>query len=209
MSADGRPVDFITADVGGEATRLAAGRRVARPATTPMSRRSSRSTRSRSTWIIRAKPEWQAFFAAMADLRKATARPLRRATRRPSTRTTASFEWRDILSLIFCGGWRQPYEHDGHSSARDDDVLTVTPDPFAGARSSTLPSKPAASRASRIASDCRLERGLRSGHDRVAARHRRGALVSGPARNVIRSRYHPNHACRAFSSSKTTPTSPS
>ena len=37
----------------------------------------------------------------------------------------------DILSLIFCGGWRQPYDFDGRHIEQNGDVLTVSPDPFA------------------------------------------------------------------------------
>ena len=40
----------------------------------------------------------------------------------------------DILSLIFCKGWRQPFDHDGRHISVDANVLTVTPEPFGGAR---------------------------------------------------------------------------
>ncbi len=90
----------------------------------------------------RDKPEWQTFFAAMAERRTAL---LARCDRdAPSANLSAgasakvNHDYRlvrmgDILSLIVSGGWRQPYEYDGRQLAREGDRLTISPDPFAGA----------------------------------------------------------------------------
>jgi hypothetical protein len=81
----------------------------------------------------REKPEWQGFFAAMAERRTVL---LGRAG--PAAAAAIDNDYRfvrmgDILSLIVTGGWRQPYEHDGRQLARTGETLTVTPDPFGGA----------------------------------------------------------------------------
>jgi hypothetical protein len=82
----------------------------------------------------RAKPEWQPFFETMAMSRAAL---LARCDPETAAHIDADYRFvrmADILSLIFCKGWRQPFEHDGHRIAVDDGVLGVAPDPFNDAR---------------------------------------------------------------------------
>jgi Protein of unknown function (DUF3891) len=81
----------------------------------------------------RTKPEWRPFFEAMADLRAALL-----ARCEPETVGCLEGDYRfvrmgDILSLIFCKGWRQPFDHDGYHIAVNGSALTVDPDPFEGA----------------------------------------------------------------------------
>jgi len=38
----------------------------------------------------------------------------------------------DLLSLVFCNGWREPHLMEGYEAVLEGDRLVVTPDPFAG-----------------------------------------------------------------------------
>lgn len=81
----------------------------------------------------RANPQWRTFFETIEASRAALL---------GRTDPVASFEadYRfvrvgDLLSLIFCNGWTEPYELPGGGrTVFDGTTLTVTPDPFDGAR---------------------------------------------------------------------------
>ena len=131
VSADSRPVDFITAEL---AVKQRVWPRVVGSLARDHPYAAALVAQHALTVYVdhQGKPEWQAFFAGMADLRKATLARCDDATAAAIDQDYRFLRMGDILSLIFCGGWRQPYEHDGHFIRRDDDMLTVTPDPFAG-----------------------------------------------------------------------------
>jgi hypothetical protein len=38
----------------------------------------------------------------------------------------------DLLSLVFCNGWREPHLMEGYEVVLEGDRLVVTPDPFGG-----------------------------------------------------------------------------
>jgi uncharacterized protein DUF3891 len=40
----------------------------------------------------------------------------------------------DLISLAFCNGWTEPREHDGYRLILAGETVTITPDPFGGAR---------------------------------------------------------------------------
>jgi hypothetical protein len=144
VDADGTPVDFIAAGAGVKyrvwprcLERLAdspyVGALVAQHALTVY-----RDNRE--------KTEWQPFFEDMSRRRDAL---LARCEAGAAETIDADYRFvrmADILSLIFCKGWRQPYDHDGYHIATTDGALTVTPNPFGGAR---VPVKLAARRIAR------------------------------------------------------------
>lgn len=131
VDADGRPIDFITADV---AVKQRVWQRVVGALAGEQPYVAALVAQHALTVYTdhRGKPEWQAFFARMADLRTAI---LSRCD--PASAANIDEDYRfvrmgDILSLIFCGGWRQPYDHDGRHIERHGGVLTIAPDPFGG-----------------------------------------------------------------------------
>jgi hypothetical protein len=94
----------------------------------------------------RGTPDWQPFCHETARRRAAL---LARCDARATETIDADYRFvrmADILSLIFCKGWRQPYDHDGYHIAVIAEELRVTPNPFAGAR---VPIKVAARRIAR------------------------------------------------------------
>jgi Protein of unknown function (DUF3891) len=101
--------------------------------------------------------EWRDFFAALEGLRDdqfaaavaAAASPAvrddenssRSATSPERPRDLSSFlqdyaivAIGDLLSLVFCNGWRDPQPMEGYHAILHGDLLSVTPDPFGGAR---------------------------------------------------------------------------
>ena len=82
----------------------------------------------------REKPEWQPFFEAMAARRAVFIERCDPATAAHIDADYRFVRMADILSLIFCKGWRQPFDHDGRHIEVHADELTVTPDPFGGVR---------------------------------------------------------------------------
>ena len=82
----------------------------------------------------RGKPEWQPFFEAMTVRRRALIAACAQDAVASLDEDYRFVRMADILSLIFCKGWRQPFDHDGRHIEVDANVLTVTPEPFGGAR---------------------------------------------------------------------------
>jgi hypothetical protein len=39
----------------------------------------------------------------------------------------------DLFSLMFCNGWTEPHAMEGYHAILQGDLLTIAPDPFAGA----------------------------------------------------------------------------
>jgi hypothetical protein len=81
---------------------------------------------------LRDEPEWASFFAEMDAAEQAAL-----ARTPPETRRGWPGDYRflflgDLLSLIFCNGWTQPFEAEGYRIILTPDALTVTPDPFGG-----------------------------------------------------------------------------
>jgi hypothetical protein len=131
VSADGRPVDFITAEL---AVKQRVWPRVVTSLAPDHPYAAALVAQHALTVYVdhQGKPEWRAFFAGMADLRTANLARCDDASAAAIDQDYRFVRMGDILSLIFCGGWRQPYEHDARLIERHGDVLTVAPDPFAG-----------------------------------------------------------------------------
>jgi len=131
VDAEGRPVDFITADLAVKQRvwhRVVGALAVDQPYVAALVAQHALTVYADH----RGTPEWHAFFARMTDLRTAN---LSRCE--PAAAANIDDDYRfvrmgDILSLIFCGGWRQPYDHDGRHIEERGGVLTIAPDPFGG-----------------------------------------------------------------------------
>ena len=131
IDADGAPVDFIAASPG--VKHRVWPRCLDRLEDTPYVAALVAQHALTVYRDNREKPEWQPFFDDMARRRTDL---LARCPAQARETTDADYRFvrmADILSLIFCKGWRQPYDHDGYHIAVDAGALTVTPDPFAGA----------------------------------------------------------------------------
>ena len=130
IDAEGRPVDFIAADLAVKQRvwpRVVASLAGNQPYAAALVAQHALTVYADH----QAKPEWQAFFAAMARQRTAI---LARCADAEAAAIESDYRFvrmGDILSLIFCGGWRQPYDFDGRHLEQNGDVLTVSPDPFA------------------------------------------------------------------------------
>jgi len=80
----------------------------------------------------RGDAAWQPFFAEMEDARRAAlARVL------PARRAGWPADYRflflgDLVSLVFCHGWTQPFEAEGYRLTLAGTTVEVTPDPFGG-----------------------------------------------------------------------------
>ena len=80
----------------------------------------------------RAEAAWQAFFAEMEDARR-TALDRVPAARRAGWPGDYRFLFLgDLISLVFCHGWTQPFEGERYRLLLAGTTLAVTPDPFAG-----------------------------------------------------------------------------
>lgn len=82
----------------------------------------------------RTKPEWQPYFDTMAARRAAL---LSRCP--PEVVAGIDDDYRfvrtaDLMSLVFCNAWLEPLEYSGHRVVLNGRALTVSPDPFGGAR---------------------------------------------------------------------------
>jgi hypothetical protein len=80
------------------------------------------------------KPEWQPYFESMAARKAAL---LSRCD--PEVAAGIDEDYRfvrmaDLMSLVFCNAWLEPLEYSGHRVTLSGRALTVTPDPFGGAR---------------------------------------------------------------------------
>jgi|SoiMethySBSTD1v2_1073268.scaffolds.fasta_scaffold756163_1 uncharacterized protein DUF3891 len=78
----------------------------------------------------RSKPEWQAFFQTMEAQRGAA---LARTGREPDRDFTADYAFvnmADFLSLVFCNGWTERFDHAGYTVQLTGRELTVTPSAF-------------------------------------------------------------------------------
>jgi hypothetical protein len=82
----------------------------------------------------RDEPEWGPYFEAMTRRRDALLTQCH-----PHVAAGIDQDYRfvriaDLMSLVFCNAWPDPLEYGGHRFVLNGDVLTVTPDPFEGAR---------------------------------------------------------------------------
>lgn len=81
----------------------------------------------------RDSPEWAAFFETLARERDAwltaSAQPVRQLEVDYRLLRLA-----DLVSLAFCNGWTEPREHAGYRLILAGAEMTITPDPFDGAR---------------------------------------------------------------------------
>jgi uncharacterized protein DUF3891 len=78
----------------------------------------------------RSKPEWHAFFETMQAQRGAA---LARAARQADADFSADYalvNMADFLSLVFCNGWTERFEHRGCDIQLKADELTVAPSAF-------------------------------------------------------------------------------
>jgi hypothetical protein len=80
----------------------------------------------------RGKPSWAAFFARLEALREDYLLAARR-TIEDLERDYRAVELGDLLSLMFCNGWHEPFDRRGYTLRLIGDRLHVSPDPFAGA----------------------------------------------------------------------------
>jgi hypothetical protein len=81
----------------------------------------------------RVKPDWSSFFETLDAQRAAL---LTRSGPTAVASIDADYAFVNIadrLSLIFCNGWRDPFEHRGRRIVLADTTLRITPDPFDGA----------------------------------------------------------------------------
>jgi len=107
----------------------------------------------------RDSPEWSGFFATMAE-KEADA--LARASAGERAGWPADYRFLflgDLVSLVFCNGWTQPFEAEGYRIILTPAGIQVAPDPFGGRR---IPLAVAARRipARRYASDAELRDAL-------------------------------------------------
>ena len=79
-------------------------------------------------------PEWQAFFATMEAERDRILAGGPYETGLPALLTDYRMVFLgDLLSLIFCCGWRDRFRREGYDiRLEEDDALVVRPDPFGG-----------------------------------------------------------------------------
>ena len=85
----------------------------------------------------RSAPRWQAFFENLQQMRDRLI--AENPTPWPGANERFFADYRivyfgDLLSLIFCNGWRDPHETSSYRIRLDGDTLLITPDPFAGER---------------------------------------------------------------------------
>jgi hypothetical protein len=86
----------------------------------------------------RSDPSWTPFFSLIEDLQASLLR--RCAGEMPMTREVFDRSYDllhvgDVLSLVFCNRWKDPFEARGYRITLDnDDDLVVSPDPFNAAR---------------------------------------------------------------------------
>jgi hypothetical protein len=82
----------------------------------------------------RVNPAWSSFFETLDAQRAAL---LMRSGPAAAATIDADYAFVNIadrLSLIFCNGWRDPFEHRGRRIVLTETTLRITPDPFGGAR---------------------------------------------------------------------------
>jgi len=82
----------------------------------------------------RQRAGWQTFFDTLEGLRGAL---LTRAGAAAAATLEADYRLvnvADRLSLIFCNGWRERFDHREHRIQLDGSTLVITPDPFGGRR---------------------------------------------------------------------------
>src|SRR5262249_45008050 len=82
----------------------------------------------------RQRAEWQTFFDALEGLRGAL---LARAGAAAAATLDADYRFVNIadrLSLIFCNGWRERFDHRELRIQLEGSTLVITPDPFGGRR---------------------------------------------------------------------------
>jgi hypothetical protein len=73
--------------------------------------------------------EWKAFFAQMEALRDS----LVSRSGQPLGELLADYRFvrlGDLISLVFCTGWKEPQRHNEWTVSRDANVVSVTPQPF-------------------------------------------------------------------------------
>ena len=108
----------------------------------------------------RGKPEWQAYFDAMTARRDAL---LARCNPQVAARIDEDYRFvrmADLMSLVFCNAWPEPLDYGGHRIVLTGSVLTVTPDPFGGAKVHLrIPARRVLSRRFASAADLRAEMG--------------------------------------------------
>jgi hypothetical protein len=106
----------------------------------------------------RTKPEWQPYFEAQTGRRDAL---LTRCAPQIASKLDEDYRFlrmADLMSLVFCNGWLDPLEYSGHSFVLNGNTLTVTPDPFAGARVELrIPAKRVPARAYASSAELRAE----------------------------------------------------
>jgi Protein of unknown function (DUF3891) len=81
----------------------------------------------------RVNPDWSSFFETLDAQRAAL---LMRSGPAAAATIDADYAFVNIadrLSLIFCNGWREPFEHRGRRLVLTETMLRITPDPFDGA----------------------------------------------------------------------------
>jgi len=82
----------------------------------------------------RQRPEWQPFFDTIDGLRGALLARAGAAAAQTLDADYAFVNIADRLSLVFCNGWRERFDHHHLRIELAGTTLTVTPDPFGGDR---------------------------------------------------------------------------
>lgn len=82
------------------------------------------------------QPSWRQFFEKMTAERERLL--CRSGVDREQQRQEFANDYRfvylaDVLSLVFCNGWTDPFEAAGYRFVLSGDTLRISPDPFAGA----------------------------------------------------------------------------
>jgi hypothetical protein len=106
----------------------------------------------------RAKPEWQPYFEEMTARRDALLSRCAAQTAAAIDEDYRFVRMADLMSLVFCNAWVEPLEYRGRRVLLTGTALTVTPDPFGGARVELrIPARRAPRRAYASAADLRAE----------------------------------------------------
>ena len=133
VDSSGAPLDFITAPIPVKhriwpraVSRLAADR----PYEAALVAQHALTVHA----DYRQRPEWQTFFDMIDGLRGALLARAGPAAAETLDADYALVNIADRLSLIFCNGWRDRFDHRHLRIQLVGSTLTVTPDPFAGDR---------------------------------------------------------------------------
>ena len=131
LGAGGEPLDFIT--VPAEVKRRIWPRAVSRLASRSAYVAALVAEHARTIYApLRGEAGWDLFLAAMEGLREAQLERLPPPDRGTLPEDYPFVRTGDLLSLVFCNGWREPQSGPGCRVILEGITLAVSPDPFGG-----------------------------------------------------------------------------